>query len=79
MVNFEIMLASPPDREQLVVMVMVDKEQLCEINRENGMKTIELYRRQDGQPWSLPLGECLAALNQACERLEEALGTAPNA
>ena len=63
-------IASPPDREKLVAELFYEHEQWAELHQEvsTGL-TLELYPRRDGQPWSFPLTDALAALQVASRRL----------
>ena len=72
--DIEISLISPPDRDLLVAALTVDRQQLAEINRESGGLAIELYGRQDGSPWNLPLLDFVAAAASAAAILDERLG-----
>ena len=62
-------IVSPPDREKLVAQISCDCEQWAEIHQEKKELTLEIYPRQDGQPWTLSYDESLAALLLAKTRL----------
>jgi hypothetical protein len=64
-----VSLASPPDREYLVAMINVGAEQWAELNQENGLLTLEVYPRRDGQPWMISYEAAMTALRNAKERL----------
>jgi hypothetical protein len=66
---FKINLASPPDRELLVAMINVENEQWAEVNQESGNLTVEIYPRQNGQPWVFDLEATLKVLQAAKQRL----------
>jgi hypothetical protein len=67
--EFRLTLASPPDRERLVVEVFSGDEQIAELNRESGDIEIELYPRRRGTPWIFPCAEFLEVLSRAKDRL----------
>jgi len=62
-------LCSPPDREKLVAQISYDREQWAEVHQENGSLTLELYPRQNGEPWEFSFDEAVAALRHAQKRL----------
>jgi len=67
--NFRISISSPPDRERLVAEVFADNAQWAELNQESANLTLELYPRQDGQPWVFDFEQALRVLQEAKERL----------
>ena len=67
--KLRITIASPPDREKLVAEVLCENEQWAEINQESATLQLEIYPRRDGQPWSFPFDDALAALQAAKTRL----------
>ena len=69
MPNISLELASPPDREKLVVNLMIDHEQVAEINQETETLQVEIYGRRDGQPWILDFDDLTNALKNAKSRL----------
>ena len=69
MQNITLDLASPPDREQLVVQVMIGDEQFAEINQETDSLQIEIYGRRDGQPWTIDFDRLMVELANAKNRL----------
>jgi hypothetical protein len=69
MSDLRIDIASPPDREKLVAQIVIGNEQCAEINQENDGLSIEIYPRQDGQPWVLDYGAFLTTLESAKQRL----------
>ena len=62
-------IASPPDRERLVAQIMIGNEQWAEINQEQEELQIEIYPRQDGQPWIVDYKDIVEALAEARGRL----------
>ena len=68
-VTFKIQIASPPDREKLVAMILVDNDQWAELNQESEKLTLEIYPRQDGKPWAIDFVDALQALQDARQRL----------
>lgn len=71
--DFQIELSSPPDREKLVAAILVQHHQWVEINAEAETLTLEIFPRQDGQPWVFDLEAALDALQQAKRKLVERL------
>jgi hypothetical protein len=69
MTNIKVELASPPDREQLVVQLMISNEQIAEINQESESLQLELYGRRDGRPWIIQYSEFIRALSEGKEML----------
>ncbi|MCL4684878.1 hypothetical protein KJ059_09010 [Myxococcota bacterium] len=69
--TIEISIASPPDRKDLVAEILVDREQLAEINREEPILRVEIYPKPSGGAWLLRFDELMGALEQARRRLEE--------
>lgn len=62
-------LASPPDRERLVVQLMIGEEQFAEVNQEIDSLQVEVYGRRDGQPWIVDFEQLMSALTNARGRL----------
>jgi len=69
--QFKIELCSPPDRQKLVATIMINGEQWVELNQESGSLTLEIYPRQDGQPWVFDFDSAMDGLAKAKERLAE--------
>ena len=67
--SLSVDIASPPDRENLVAEVFVGVEQIFELNTESGELMLEVYPRQDGEPWRLSLDALMEALSNAKKRL----------
>jgi len=67
--DFRVSVASPPDRENLVAEIFVGNEQFAEVNQEQSALHVEIYPRQNGQPWLLTVEDVTEALNQARVRL----------
>ena len=76
--KISVNLASPPDREKLVAEIMCDGEQWAEVHQEKTELTLEVYPRQDGQPWMLSFEDMVAALQLAKSRLAGESKKAPN-
>ena len=62
-------VASVPDREFLIAELWAGNGQFAEVSKESGDLQIEVYPREDGQPWLLRLDELLRVLAQAEVRL----------
>jgi hypothetical protein len=69
MTEFKIDIASPPDRDKLVAQIMVGNEQCAEINQDGDELVIELYGRQDGQPWAFSYSSFASTLEAAKAKL----------
>jgi hypothetical protein len=73
--NIEAIIASPPEREELVVQLFVKNSgQWGEIFREQGSWRLELYGRADGQPWNLDLEEARHVMDLSLKELQTRLG-----
>ena len=56
--TLEVMIASPPDRDEIVAQLFVkDGAQWGEIYREGGRWLLELYPTGDDEPWRLDAKE----------------------
>ena len=75
--TLNIALSSPPDRDELVAEIFVSSQQLAEINTQFGYFCVEIYPRQDGQPWVLDYRQFLQSLTEAKARLIERIGDLP--
>lgn len=69
--EIKIELCSPADRKKLVAAIMIDGEQFAEVNQESGLLAIEIYPRQDGQPWAFDFETAVNALVKAKEKLTQ--------
>lgn len=70
---FQIVLASPPHRDDLVAQMHIEHDGgvaiPAEVFRADGRLTVAVYPVQGGDPWEFPLGEFIQAMGQAIERL----------
>jgi hypothetical protein len=74
--TIEAMIASPPERDELVVQLFVkDGGQWGEIFREEGHWWLELYPRADGQAWRLDLEEARYVMDLSLKELRARLET----
>jgi hypothetical protein len=72
--KIEGILASPPDREELVVQLFLrEGGQWGEVFREGGEYWIDIYRSEHEPPVRLPVGEMVTALTKSVEQLRERL------
>ena len=62
-------VASVPDRNFLIAEVWAGDAQFAEVSKESGDLRVQVYPRDDGQPWTLRLEELLRVLAQAEIRL----------
>ena len=67
--HLRVAIISPPDREFPAAEIMLGDEQLAELNQEEGILSLEIYHRRDGQPWRVSYDAVLEALMNAKERL----------
>lgn len=67
--EFQIQVASAPDREKCVVEVWHGDNQVCEVNEEYGQPVVELYPNPAGGPWLLDYEAFSAALGRAVREL----------
>ena len=68
--DFYIVVASLPDREDLVAEICYKGHQWAEISRETGEKMIaQFYSHPQQKYWEFPLDEALGALEQAKKKL----------
>jgi len=75
--TIEAMLASPPDREELVVQLFLRSGgQWGEIFRENDEYWIDIYRSEHEAPIRLTVSEMVNALTQSVKELRQRLETA---
>lgn len=71
----EAMVASPPERDELVVQLFLrDGGQWGEIYRQGGAWWIELYQQSDGRPWRLKVEEVIEVLSLSLQELRQRLG-----
>jgi hypothetical protein len=68
--DFEIVLASVPDKEHLVAEIWYKNEYFCELSQENPESaTLEIYPRRSGGPWSFGYTQAMSVIEKARERL----------
>ncbi len=67
--GFQVAIISPPDREHVTAEIMFDNEQWAELNHEGNELSLEIYPRQDGQPWRFSYSAAVEALAEAKQRL----------
>jgi hypothetical protein len=65
-----VCLSSPPDRKYLVAEIFFGSEQWAELNQEGDNLQLEIYPRQNGQPWSFNFQDAVESLNEAKEKLQ---------
>jgi hypothetical protein len=69
--TLEAMVASPPERDDLVVQLFVKGlGQWGEIIFDKGKFIIELYQKEDGEPWKLDLEEVQHVIQIGKEELK---------
>jgi hypothetical protein len=72
--QIEAILASPPEREDLVVQLFLkDGGQWGEIFRKNGDFLIELYPQPDGHPWRFDANEVRRVIDLSVNELKNRL------
>ncbi len=68
---FRILLASPPERENLVVAIFLGREQVAEISHETpGIFVLEVFPRAGGGSWEFDLDAFQLALKVGSEQLQ---------
>lgn len=65
---FEIIIASPPDREKLVAEIWRSSKMIAEINQENEKLELEIYLEKE-ESLKLDYKVFLEVLKDACEKL----------
>ncbi|MDY0086425.1 MAG: hypothetical protein RBR84_10945 [Bacteroidales bacterium] len=68
MKEFEILITSPPDRENLVAEIWQDDQMIAEINQEGGVLGLEIYATKEGTI-KLKYNDFIEALKKAKEKL----------
>jgi hypothetical protein len=61
----EVLITSPPDREDLVVELWSQDYMIAEINSEGACPLVEIYPRPDGKPWNFNADQLLEMLEKA--------------
>ena len=73
--RYQITIASPPGREELVAEISWDHVQWAEINQEDGDRfEVEFYPRPDRTPWTPPFADVCDALQEGMRRLLQTRG-----
>lgn len=67
---FEILITSPPDRENLVAEIWLMNELIAEVIHESGDLEIEIYMPQGSSKHKFELEAFIDVLTEAKERLE---------
>ena len=67
--NIRMCIASPPDRNELVVEFFQGNEQWAELNQENGILILEIYPKRTGEPWKLDFGQVQKVLMEGKKKL----------
>jgi hypothetical protein len=67
--NFNFLIASPLDREQLVCEIYYGQELVAEISQENNRPCISIYPPQKEEWWTFGLSEFLKAVEDAKNHL----------
>ncbi len=70
MKDFEILITSPPDRENLVAEIWLEDQMIAEINQENKNLELELFTDEKGR-LKLNFDDFLETLKMAKEKLVE--------
>ena len=68
MKDFEILITSPPDRENLVAEIWLEDQMIAEINHENENLELELFTNEKGK-LKLNYDSFLETLKKAKEKL----------
>ncbi len=76
--SFEIVITSPPDRDDVVAELSYNNAQILEVSWEHPPQFIvEIYPAPDGKPWHFDFDAFSIALQKTKERLI-AMGTRQN-
>jgi hypothetical protein len=67
--QFEIQVASPPNREKCVVEIWHGQNQVCEVNEEYGDPVVEIYPNPSGGPWLFDYSTFFETLQRALKAL----------
>ncbi len=67
--NWRIVLASPPDREDVVAEIWHGNEMWAEVARERDCFSVEFYPRPSNLPWRFDLEEAVSAVQAAKNKL----------
>lgn len=70
MKEFEVLMVSPPDKENFVAEIWFDNELVAEINKERVVLEVELFPRANGSSFKFGLTDLLEKLNLAKSKLE---------
>jgi hypothetical protein len=68
--QIRVEVSSPPDRDFVVANIMVGSHEFAEVNQEKQILQVEVYPRQDGEPWRFDLVDLARALELTEKRLE---------
>ena len=72
--TLEAIVASPPEREELVIQFFIkDADQWGELVRDNDRYVLEVYPSANGSPWKLDLAELQYVLQLGKEELSNRL------
>lgn len=66
--DFEIVIGSAPDRDNLVAEIWFDGEQWAELSNEGGLPLLEIFAARAGT-WSLAPDRVIAAVESAKSQL----------
>jgi hypothetical protein len=67
--KFRILIASVPNREQLVAEIYYDNEYWAEISQEEDDLVVQFYSHPTEKYWTFPFEEALKVLEQARNNL----------
>ena len=68
MQDFEILITSPPDRENLVAEIWLQNQMIAEINQENKTLELEIFVKENGTI-KLSYNEFINILKEARKKL----------
>jgi hypothetical protein len=63
--ELELLIYSPPKRDDFVVEISALGEQFAEVRVENGVPVIEVYGRQQEKDWLFPVEDVVRILEEA--------------
>jgi hypothetical protein len=70
----EAIVASPPDRDELVVQLFSKSNgQWGEVYQQDGIWWIDMYQQSSGQPWQFKVEEVISVLSLSLAELQKRL------
>ena len=67
--RYEVLIASVPDREEVVAEIFIDDVLWGELTDEGRPMNFEVYPHPSGEPWTVDVDDLLRAIQSAKDRL----------